>query len=39
MGDSAMTYTCVVNIDLVPNTPSIGWLDINPFDAEVYVDG
>jgi len=31
--------TCVVNVDLVQNPVSVGWLDINPFMAEVYVDG
>ena len=33
------TQVCVVNVDLVPNPPSYGWLDISPSGAEVYVDG
>ncbi|MCX6688887.1 MAG: PEGA domain-containing protein [Methanoregula sp.] len=31
--------TCVVNVNLYPNPVSVGWLRINPFGAEVWVDG
>lgn len=31
--------TCVIDVTLVPTPVSVGWLDINPFGAEVYVDG
>lgn len=34
-----LTYTCVVNYDLVPNPVSYGWLGINTNSAELYIDG
>jgi len=33
------TQVCVINVNLVPNPVSYGWLDINPFNAEVWIDG
>lgn len=33
-----ITYTCVVNYDLVPDPVSYGWLDIDTNNAELYID-
>jgi hypothetical protein len=30
--------TTVINANLIPNPPSYGWLTINPFDADIYID-
>ncbi len=32
------TGTSVINANLVPNPPSYGWLDLNPFGADIYID-
>ena len=32
------TGTDVINANLVPNPPSYGWLDLNPFGADIYID-
>jgi hypothetical protein len=37
--NSGGTQVCVINVDLAPNPVSVGWLDINPSGAEVWVDG
>ncbi|MFA4824834.1 MAG: PEGA domain-containing protein [Methanoregula sp.] len=31
--------TEVINAILVPNPVSYGWLDLNPFEADIYIDG
>jgi len=31
--------TAVISANLVPNPVSYGWLDLDPFEADIYIDG
>ncbi len=39
VGTGSDVSTTAEYANLIPNPVSVGWLDINPFDAEVWVDG